>query len=82
MNLLKLDKNNKVLDGPTVMIRIHDNQRDWMPPRGYTADVINQYLPLDRMAKFAFSPPTNANINPADQAKSAIPQALQQKEVF
>lgn len=81
MQLLKLDKNNKILDGPTIMLRIHDNQREWMPPKGFTSDVDNTHLPQERLARFAFS--NTPNNNPAEHAKTAIPAPLQvSKEAY
>ncbi len=65
----------------SVIVRIHDNQRESMPPKGTFTDINYQYINKDKLAKFAFEPKVN-QANAADNAKSITPVSMQTKEGF
>ena len=44
ISMLKPDKNEKTLDTTTVIVRVHDNQREWMAARGFYGDISYSYL--------------------------------------
>ena len=77
MSLLKMDKNNKTLETTSVILRIHDNQRELMFSKGYYGDISNQYLPQDRLQKLSFKPEDAkkvANVN--ESAKTLMPNGI------
>lgn len=54
MQMLKPDRNKKLLEFSSVIVRIHDNQREFIPDKGFYGDINNQYLPYDKMQRFTF----------------------------
>ena len=81
--MLKPDKNDKVLDTTSVIVRIHDNQREWMASRGFYGDISYQYLPQSKMSKLAFSNESRWNqVSIIDSAKSTTPPSMQTREGF
>ena len=83
MSLLKPDRNNKTTDFMSFVIRIHDNQREWMPPKGYLGDLSTAYLPQDRLQSYLIpTDPKFSVATGADAARSMIPMQLQSKDAF
>jgi HKD family nuclease len=81
--MLKPDKNEKVLDTTSVIVRIHDNQREWMASRGYYGDINYAYISSSKLSKLAFNNESRWNQVPVNEsAKSATPPAMQTREGF
>ena len=59
ISLLQPEKNTKVVEFASVIVRIHDNQRESMPPKGTFTDINYQYINKEKLAKFAFDPKFN-----------------------
>jgi len=45
LNMLRKENQARILDATTVIVRVHDNQREKMIPKGYYGDIDNSYLP-------------------------------------
>jgi hypothetical protein len=56
ITLLQPEVNTKVVEFASVIVRIHDNQREVMPPRATYTDINYQYINKEKLAKFAFEP--------------------------
>ena len=78
LQVIKNKMGAKFVEYTTVIVRVHDNQRLWIPPKSYYGDMDNQYLPEDKLQKFAFQE-QREKIN--DLAKKYIPSAFN-KETF
>ncbi len=63
----------KLVEYTTVVVRLHDNQRLWIPPKSYYGDIDNTYLPQERLQKFAFF---EQREKVGDLAKKFIPSAF------
>ena len=81
--MLKPEKNEKVLDTTSVIVRIHDNQREWIPVRGFYGDINYSYLPQQKLSKLAFTNEQKWNqVSLIDSAKSATPPSMQTRDGF
>jgi hypothetical protein len=54
-NLLRKEKSLKKLDNASVILRLHDKQRETFPVTGDYRNLNNSYLPQNNLAKQAFS---------------------------
>jgi len=80
MQLLKPEKSTKTIDKTSLIIRIHDNQREFMPAKGATGDLSTEYLPQDKLANYRFAitgPPSGG-----ESAWNALPAAFHNKDVL
>jgi hypothetical protein len=76
---LRKDRNNRILEYSSVIIRVHDNQREWIPPKGYYGDLNNSYLPQDKLQKWSFL--EKRERDNTELAKTFVPSQLS-KDTF
>jgi hypothetical protein len=81
--MLKPEKNEKILPTTSVIVRIHDNQREWMASKGYYGDISYQYIAPSKLSKLAYTPDPKWD-KPAlvESSKSATPPAMQTRDGF
>jgi hypothetical protein len=54
-DMMRKDRSLKPLEFASAIVRIHDNQREWVPRMGNYAELSNEYLPQDKIQKYAFN---------------------------
>lgn len=81
--MLKPERNEKILPTTSVIVRIHDNQREWMAPRGFYGDISYSYIAPTKLPKLAYAPdPKIDKPSLIDSAKSATPPSMQTRDGF